>query len=198
MDEDVRLLEAWRGGDDRSGGALFERHFSSVRRFFSTKVPPREVEDLVQRTFATLLEHRDQYRGEARFIAYLLAIARSQLHRWLRKYDPVREGIEGTQVSVRDLGISPSEIVAQHERQQLVIDALRQLPIDTQTLLELFYWEGLDASEIAIAMGIGHGAVRTRLTRARQALRELIATRSTSVVGEHELDADARGLGRLV
>jgi RNA polymerase sigma-70 factor, ECF subfamily len=197
LDEDTQLLEAWRAGDRRSGSALFERHFTSVRRFFRNKVPATETEDLVQRTFQALLEHQHQFRGEARFIAYVLAIARSQWHRWLRKHDPVREGIDGETVSLRDLGVSPSEFAVRREEQRVLLDALQRLPIDTQALLELFYWEGLDAHEIAIAMGMQHGAVRTRLTRARQALRGLVGD-ALAPSGDRELDDATRALGELV
>ncbi|MBL8943692.1 MAG: sigma-70 region 4 domain-containing protein, partial [Myxococcales bacterium] len=45
---------------------------------------------------------------------------------------------------------------------------------DTQTLLELHYWEGLDAPEIAVALDVRPGTVRARLMRARQQLRALM------------------------
>ena len=55
----------------------------------------------MQRTFAACVEHAVQFRGESRFSTYLLAIANSQLHRWLRKRDPVREGLRPGESSVR-------------------------------------------------------------------------------------------------
>lgn len=185
---DLELLEAWRAGDLGAGGRLFERHFASVRRYFRNKVPPTEVEDLIQRTFAATVEHQHQFRGEARFVAYLLAIARSQLHRWLRARDPVRDGLDATSMSLHDLGISPSAMVAHKEAQRDVIDAMRRLPLDTQTLLELHYWEELDAGEIAIALGIERGTVRVRLTRARQALREALTKARVHAGTDEELD----------
>lgn len=195
---DLELLQAWRAGDLGAGGRLFERHFASVRRYFRNKVPPAEIEDLIQRTFAATVEHQHQYRGEARFVAYLLAIARSQLHRWLRARDPVRDGIDGTSVSLHDLGISPSAVVAQQEEHREVVEAMRRLPLDTQTLLELHYWEELDAGEIAIALGIERGTVRVRLTRARQALREVLMQSRVRVGTDEQLDELTRRTGDLV
>ena len=108
MASDVELLDAWRRGDASAGEQLFDRHFASVRRFFRSKAPASEVEDLVQQTFELCVQHVEQFRGDARFVTYLLAIARSQLHRWLRRRDPVRAGLDVETSSIQDLGTSPS------------------------------------------------------------------------------------------
>jgi len=177
---DPDLLTRWLGGDPDAGEALFDRHFASVRRFFCNKVPASEIEDLVQRTFAACVEHAVQFRGDARFSTYLLAIANSQLHRWLRKRDPVREGLDAGDSSVRDRGISPSGLVGAREAQARVLDALQHLPLDLQTVLELRYWEELDSAEIATVVGAPRGTVRSRLHRARAQLRGLLDDPSAS------------------
>ena len=59
MDEsDEELLEAWRAGDRKAGTVLFRRFFPQCRRFFVNKVPERDVEDLLQRTFTAMVEGR--------------------------------------------------------------------------------------------------------------------------------------------
>jgi RNA polymerase sigma-70 factor (ECF subfamily) len=199
-DTDVELLAAWRAGDREAGERLFDRHFASVRRFFSNKVPAAEVEDLMQRTFEACVAHADAFRGEARFVTYLLAIARSQLHRWLRKRDPVRDGLDFGSSSLRDLAVSPSAIVAAQQRQALVLEALRRIPVDLQVLLELYYWEGLSGPEIAAVLDIEHGTVRSRLHRARELLREqlLELERGVSWGDLDELDTQARTIAALL
>lgn len=178
---DPELLSRWLNGDGHAGEALFDRHFARVRRFFCNKVPASEIEDLMQRTFASCVEHAAQFRGESRFSTYLLAIANSQLHRWLRKRDPVREGLLPDESSVRDLGISPSSVVGAREAQTRVLVALQHLPLDLQTVLELRYWEDLDSAEIATVVGAPRGTVRSRLHRARALLRDrLLDARSAA------------------
>ncbi len=194
------MLERWQAGDAASGERLFDRNFARVRRFFSNKAPKTEIEDLVQGTFAACVEHGHQYRGDARFVTYLLAIARSQLHRWLRRRDPVREGIDFSSVSLRDLGVSPTGVVAARDRDSVLLEALRRLPVEMQTVLELQYWEDLSGPEIAQVMDIPHGTVRSRLFRARELLREelLRIERRPDWADLEALDTHARAVAALL
>jgi RNA polymerase sigma factor (sigma-70 family) len=202
VDGDGSLLRAWRSGDTTAGEALFDRHFASVRRFFRNKVPETDVEDLVQRTFEVLVSCAHQYRAEAPFVTYVLAIARSQLHRWLRKREPTREGIDLAEVSIHDLGVSPTAVVAARERQSMLLDALQRIPIELQTILELFYWEGLSGAEIATILEIEHGTVRSRLNRARTRLRDelirLERSATTPWVALEQMDTEARTIAALL
>jgi RNA polymerase sigma-70 factor (ECF subfamily) len=198
MAPEAELLRAWQAGDVDAGDRLFRRHFASVRRFFRNKVPATEVEDLVQATFEACFGHSTQFRGESRFVCYLLAIARSQLHRWLRRRDPLRTALELEQSSLLELGVSPSDIVGGRERQQLVIDALRRIPLELQVVLELYYWEGLTGPEIAVVVDIDPVTVRTRLHRARTLLRDELATRDAALADLDTIDREARLVSELL
>jgi RNA polymerase sigma-70 factor (ECF subfamily) len=77
--------------------------------------------------------------------------------------------------SLLDLGVSPSTAFAKDEEQRLVLEGLRRLPVDQQILLELFYWQDLKGPELAKVLDVAEATVRTRLFRARQQLREIIA-----------------------
>lgn len=166
---DVDLLEAWRGGDTRAGSELFNRHFDSVCRFFANKVP-NEVDDLIQRTFLACVEGRDRYRGEASFRGYLFGVARNVLRRHFRdkRYHDAR--FDPLVASVHDLGPGPSLLVADKREQEILLQALRRLPVDHQITLELYYWESLSGSELAQVLEIPEGTVRGRIRRAKQLL----------------------------
>ncbi|MCH9684648.1 MAG: sigma-70 family RNA polymerase sigma factor [Deltaproteobacteria bacterium] len=171
MRSDVELLDAWRGGDLGAGRALFERHISALSRFFRTKVGD-EREDLIQTTFLACVESRDRVRDGTSFRAYLFRIARNALydhlvraHRGPSRPDPLTQ-------SILDLGTSPSRMVAKTEQDRLLLLALRRLPVALQILLELHYWEGLTTADLAEALDIPRGTVKTRLFRARALLRE--------------------------
>lgn len=176
MDPDVELLERWRSGDAEAGNALFNRHFGSMRRFFRNKLGAEEVEDLIQRTFLACVESRDRFRGDSSFRTYLFVVARNELYRHLRRRarNDARVGVDFTVSSIHDMGISPSGLVAKQEEHQLVLEALCRIAVDYQIVLELYYWEQIPGPELAEILGIAPTTVRTRLFRAREALREVI------------------------
>jgi RNA polymerase sigma factor (sigma-70 family) len=167
---DFQLLEGWRGGDEASGRELFARYFDSVYRFFRNKVDDA-AEDLTQQTFMGLVQGKDRFRGEASFRTYLFMIARKRLYSYLRKAERDHGASVWTESSVADLGLaSPSLAVAQHQEQRLLLLALRQLPVEMQVALELFYWEELTVTEIADVLETPVGTVKSRLQRARTRL----------------------------
>ncbi len=168
---DFELLERWRGGDDAAGNTLFERHFRSVNRFFRSKVDGG-VEDLVQATFLSCVEGRDRFEGRSSFRGYLFGIARNRLLLWYRQRR--RDPVDAEAASAVDLGASPSRAIAGREEERLLLLALRRLALDHQITLELFYWEELKGHELAEVLGISPHTVRSRLSRARQALREAV------------------------
>ncbi len=195
MPSDEELLEQWRRGDSASGNALLSRHFGPIRRFFSSKVAPRDVEDLVQRTFEGCVQKSVSVEMRVGFRSYLFGIARLQLLRYLRSKGQAL-GRDGTleQSSIRDLGTSPSSMIAGKQAETLLLTPLQSLPLEQQMLLEMHYWEEMGAAEIAETLSIPSGTVRVRLHRARGRLREALSEQLT----DGDLDATARALGRLL
>jgi RNA polymerase sigma-70 factor (ECF subfamily) len=177
---DFELLENWRNGDESAGRDLFGRYFDAVFRFFRNKVDDA-AEDLTQQTFMGLVQGKDKFRGDASFRTYLFMIARKRLYSHLRKRDRKSEAIEFDNTSVADLGlVSPSRAVAVRQEQQLLLQALRRLPVEMQVALELFYWEELTVTEIADVLETPVGTVKSRLQRARARLDAAIAELSES------------------
>ena len=197
MRSDPELLEAWRAGDGEAGRELFERHIGVLSRFFRNKVG-EEREDLIQRTLLRCVESRDRLRDGASFRAYLLRVARSRLYDHLARIRGSAKRPDPLLTSVADVGLSPSRIVAKSEQDQLLLLALRRLPLDLQVALELHYWEGLTTAELAEVLEIPQGTVKTRLFRARNLLREdlVVLERAGSLPSStpHDLDAWALSL----
>ena len=166
---DAQLLTAWRAGDQAAGEALFARHFASIARFFRNKLS-NDIEELIQRTFLGCLESQDRFAGTGSFRGYLFGIARNLLYMHLRTHSRRGDAIDVDEVSLCELGPTPSALIAKQEEEQLLLDALVRLPIAHQVILELFYWEELPVAEIAVAMDVPVGTAATRLRRARQLL----------------------------
>jgi RNA polymerase sigma-70 factor (ECF subfamily) len=173
MQTDDQLLTAWRDGDSAAGKTLFERHFAALRRFFSNKVDVHEVEDLMQRSFMGCVEAVERFRGDASFRTFLFAIARRQLYKHFRdsRVSEGRRADDLSVTSVQALGRSPSSIICAQQREVMLLRALQRISVDHQTVLELHYWEQLPTEDIAQICDIAPATVRTRLHRARAALK---------------------------
>jgi RNA polymerase sigma factor (sigma-70 family) len=170
VDADFELLRKWRDGDDRAGNELVRRHFDRVYGFFESKVS-QGADELTQRTFLGCVEARERIREGSSFRAYLFGIARKQL---LRRFDELRRDgrldAYDSATAVADSS-SPSRVVARHEEQQVLVRALRRLPLDLQIAIELFYWQELPIADIAAVLEIPPGTVKSRLHRAKEQLR---------------------------
>lgn len=170
-DDDTVLLDAWRRGDEGAGRRLVERHFNDIHRFFRNKCAD-SADDLVQRTFLGCLEARERFRGTSSFRTYLFGIARHELYRYLR-----RQAVDGDRIDfgVTSLGAivtTPASRLARDQAAEHLRRALMQLSTDTQLLIELSYWHDLDATALGEIFEVPAATIRTRLRRARIALRE--------------------------
>ncbi len=200
-DDDLALLVAWRAGDRGAGEALLARHFDTVCRFFHNKVGD-DAPDLIQQTFLALCEGRERFRGDAAFRSYMLGTARNVLLSHFRRKRKQAERFDPLEVSVADMQASFTSQVARRREEQILLQALRSLPLELQIVFELYHLEGLTAGELAAMHGISEPGMYGRLRKARlltiaacERLAETPALRQSTV---DRLDDWARELrGRL-
>jgi RNA polymerase sigma-70 factor (ECF subfamily) len=194
---DLALLDRWRSGDAGAGEALFKRHFDSIYGFFETKCAA-DADELVQSTFFACLRARDQFRKESSFRTYLFTIARHELYRVLRGRQRDGERLDFQLSSIAELVSTPGTRIARNQEHRHLLEVLRQLPVEQQTLLELHYWEDMDIAQLAEVFETPAATIRTRLHRARKALREKLAATAPRQVLEtlETMDAWARGLSQ--
>ena len=179
--DDDALLVAWQAGDGEAGTVLFERHFEAIARFFRNKTDG-PLDDLVQRTFLGVLEGRDRIRGESGFRGYLFGVARNVLRKSWQARAPDRSLDELDDASIVELGASPCSAYARDRNQLAMLNALRRIPLGSQLVLELCYWEQMSARDVAAVLGVPLGTAKTRIRRARTLLtRELAAVAARSV-----------------
>lgn len=171
---DFELLSAWRDGDQYAGKALFERHFECMYRFFRSKVE-HEAEDLVQQTFLSCVENRDEFRGDSSFRTYLYTVARSRLFDAFRKWQRLPEATDVAELSLADMRTSPSTWLAREDERRLLMLALDRLPMELHLAVELFYFEDMSAKDVSQILGVPEGTVRSRIRRAIETLRTEIA-----------------------
>lgn len=185
---DVQLLERWRTGEATAGQALFERHFGSLYRFFQNKCDG-DSDELVQATLLACLNAKDQFRGDASFRTYLFTIARHKLYRYIRERKR-NANVDMSITSVAEVVTTMRSVMVRDQAHRALLDALRELTVEQQTLLELHYWEELDTIELSRVFEVPAATVRTWLFRARGKLRELLASHAPQTL--EDLDGMAR------
>lgn len=168
--DDIELLERWRAGDREAGEALFSRHFDALLRFFRNKVDDEAAAELVQTTFLVCIERRDSFRADSSLRTFLFAIAHKRLCSYFESRHRDGRRFEPDTVSVVDLGATPSALVDHKRSHTVLLAALRSIPLQMQTLLELHYWEALPGPQLAQVFEVPEGTIRTRLRRAKQVL----------------------------
>lgn len=175
---DHDLLDRWSAGDRAAGETLFARHYDAIYRFFANK--SREPDELVQAAFINCIRAKEHFRRQSSFRTFLFAIARNTLLHHLRSlrrtqlFDPEHSSIAAVMTT-------PTTRIARKEDQDRLRAALRALPVEQQTLLELHYWEDLDAAALGEVFEQPPGTMRVRLHRAREALRAVLAAAVVAV-----------------
>lgn len=184
MRTDAELLAAWRAGDTAAGQALVTRHWTSLSRFVRGKCD--DSAEILSQTFLACVEGKDRIASDD-VRAYLFAIARRRIADHFRRR--TRAPVDLAHSSIVDLRTGPATALDRQRRQELLHAALARIPLDDQIALELAYFEGLAPREIAGVLEINENTVRSRLSRARDKLREVLATLGTASEAER---AEAR------
>jgi len=194
VSEDERaLLLAWQGGDMQAGGQLIDRYLRPMMRFFRNKVGnAEEAEELTQRTFKGAVEGVARFRDGAPARTWMFAIARNGRRQWAEEMARQR-GRSGEigELSVADLGTGPSTALGKRREQRLMLAGLRQLPLESQLILELHYWEEMTAKQIGNVLDCPEGTARSRLRKAKLELR---GTLDALARNPQELESTVHGL----
>jgi RNA polymerase sigma factor (sigma-70 family) len=195
--DDISLLTRWRGGDNEAGQILFERHFDAIYGFFETKCAA-DADELTQSTFLACMRARDQFRAESSFRTYLFTIARNELYRILRTRQRKDSKLDFELSSIAELVSTPGTRMARNQEHRQLLTALQHLPVEQQTLLELHYWEDMDIAQLAEVFDAPTPTIRTRLHRARKALRDKMEGSAPQEVLQtlESMDMWAKGLAR--
>ena len=184
--DDFALLDAWRAGDRGAGQALLGRHFSTLCGFFESKC--NDAQDLVQKTMLACIAAKDAFRKQASFRTYLFTVARRELWHYLRSKQREGKRLDFATVSIAEIITGPASRLARQADRARVLEAVRRLPVEQQTLLELHYWEELGIEELSEIFEIDPRATRVRLFRARRRLREMLEVEereATRLLAEH-------------
>src|SRR5436305_6202245 len=173
------LVSAARAGDRSAFGLLYDRYRRMVHGILLCRVPPRDVDDLVQEVFLLALRQLHSLRDISRFGAWLSTITRNRANDYFRKARPVDRAADpeaGEQAESR----ANDHVIEQEAVMTMAV--LRTLPETYRESLTLRLVGGMAGPEIAARLGLTHGSVRVNLHRGMRMLRERLTekTRSSS------------------
>jgi RNA polymerase sigma-70 factor, ECF subfamily len=180
--EERELIQQCKQGVISAFDKLVERYEKRVFNFaYRMAGNYDDANDVAQEAFIRVFNSINTFRGDANFSTWLYRIvtnvylderkrAKSHLHTPLDDYIELEENTVTRQVE--DTGPSPEDLVEQSERNDLLQKAIGSLPDYQRIMVALYHTESRSYEEIAEIMNLPIGTVKSRLNRARLALKE--------------------------
>jgi RNA polymerase sigma-70 factor (ECF subfamily) len=196
--EDAVLVAALKAGSEEAFGILISQYSQPLYSLIARSLQdPADAADITQEVFIKVFRSIRSFHGEASLRTWLYRIAlreASNQRRWWSRHKkqeltidaPVGEGPDGDDTMcmsglLMDSGGTPYDRAAQAEMKARVEDALRQLPEAFRTVVILREMEGFCYEEIAEILDVPAGTVKSRLTRGRAALKQILLDRGLTV-----------------
>jgi RNA polymerase sigma-70 factor (ECF subfamily) len=177
---DAALIQRCVSGDESACAELVAEHQRMVVQLALNLLGSREEAlDLSQEVFLSVFRSLHQFHGHSSLRTWIYRIAVNQArnrHRfWRRRHRDEQVSLDELVATKGDVfsghDSTPEQILAQKELAVRLQRALDGLPFDQRTAVVLREVDGLSYEEIAYSLGVAIGTVKSRLTRARQALR---------------------------
>jgi len=191
--DESELVSRAQAGEDEAFAELVARYQNKIHRLAKNITQNNEdAEDVLQETFLKAYSHLAGFQRNSRFYTWIVRIAVNEALMKLRKRRndrtvPLDEPVDtGEEAVTREIAVwedNPEQRYSREEMQQILDEAVEDLKPDFRTVFALRDIEELSTEETAEALGISVPAVKSRLLRARLALREKL-TRKFKRKGE--------------
>jgi RNA polymerase sigma factor (sigma-70 family) len=197
---EAELVKQAQQGDRESYGRLVDRHSGSVLAITYSRVGNFAAsEDIAQDAFLMGFEKLASLRRPQLFGPWLRTITANLCHRWHRTRAYRSRLQEDRATLCERLGYDdpakPNEMLERNERATILHKALEHLGVNEREALLLYYFESKSVNQAAAAAGVSAVAMRKRLQRARDRLRDVL---SAEVEAELNEAADRRKLSTRV
>ena len=175
---DSELVRRIRTGEKVLFGELMRRHNRRLFRIARSIVRDDvDAEDVLQEAYVRAFEHLGRLEDPAALASWLSRIVVNEAKARLRRRRFARE-VAPVDVEVRLMAVpDPEQQMLSKQLQGVLALAIDSLPLGYRTVFVLRELEGLDTREVSAALGIREEAVKTRLHRARAALRDELYAR---------------------
>ena len=179
--DEAELVQRCVAGDEAACAELVAQHQRMVYQLAYHLLGNRdEALDLSQEVFLRVFRTVGAFRSESSLRTWLFRIvvnqARNRQRWWRRRRQGDQVSLDQHEVDFGELPqpgdeAAPDRVLARKQTASRLWQALDRLPFDQRTAIVLREFDGLSYEEIAYSLDIAVGTVKSRLTRARQALR---------------------------
>ncbi|TDO98241.1 RNA polymerase sigma factor [Marinomonas balearica] len=159
---------------------LYSTQNEKLRRFISKKIWHKEdAEEVLQFTYLEAIRCQHKFSGDSKPETWLFGIAANLTKNYFKKFYNAPELEEMTEALIysleSEIEADPAMLVEHESLLSKTVDAMNQLPTDTQFILDMVIDKDYSYQETANAVGVPIGTIRSRLSRARQVLKQCIA-----------------------
>ena len=188
--DDAILVRQCQNGDLEAMSCLIVKYQDRVyNAIYKICQNHDDAAELTQDTFVKVLENISSFRGKSSFYTWLFRVAVNHTLNYCKrrfKLSPVSLDAENDQIEeskgklaavlAAPDGLDPAVVAQQKELSQIVVNLIGQLPEEYRVVLVLRDIEQMTYAEIAEVLRIETGTVKSRLSRARARLRQLLET----------------------
>ena len=171
---DDALLERARGGDATAMETLLSEVTPSVERFVRRMCPGSDADDVLQETLLSLATHLPSFEGRSALTSWVFTLTRTACSRQRRGLKNRPHETDEAVALMPDRSPDPEQRATDEELSQSLARALASLAPEHREVILLRDIEGLTAPEAAASLDISVDALKSRLHRARGALREAL------------------------
>lgn len=176
------LVHSTRKGDSMAFGELMQAHQDKIYTLcYRMTGNAEDAADLTQEVFLSAWRSLSRFQEQSSFGTWIYRMATNASIDFLRREKrrqvlsmTMEEDSEERQAQVPDERYSPHRLLEQKEARQAVADALAALSPEHRQVLVLREMEGLSYQEIGQLLGLEEGTVKSRIARARLALRDFL------------------------
>jgi RNA polymerase sigma-70 factor (ECF subfamily) len=173
----VRLLDRFRQGDKEAFVELFSLINRRVFLFAKHRLGDREdAEEVLNDTAMELWQHPDRFRGDSRFMTYVLGIANHKAISLLRRHGRFEENPGDDPEVVPDEEPTPFDAVWRKQKLAAIAQCMEQLSARQRTIVYLAYFEDLSREVIGRIVDCAENAVRQHLFQALRKMKRCLAT----------------------
>ena len=191
---ELLLISRARGGDREAFGALVEQYRDNVYRLaYRMCGNAYDADEAAQEAFVAAWRALPNFRGDAKFSTWLYRLTTNTAIDVMRREKRHQTVGDGEMVDVADDADSPQETVERTEQQEAVQKALSTLSEEYREVLLLRYMEELDYAEIAEVLQLPSGTVKSRINRAKAALKTALLKSGNIFGGSSVIHTETNG-----